>query len=309
MRFFKIPVALGAMVSFFSLTLSCLNAGSRIIYPMAQHMVFPTHLGRAHKENQTPHVAITAYIAVILAVPVVLEIFTNPLTTFGDAGTLAAFGFLTAYFLISVAAPVYLKKQRELRPRHVVVAAMACLLLMVPLIGSFYPVPPFPVDIFPYIFLAYMLVGSGWLFAVSRRNRGMFAEIEMDLEASMLSPDKHTPEVDRALEATVVVPSSRRPCRCRPWPPSARCRPPPGRAPPTQNARGPPATTCSWRAALRGPTPPPPRACGQRAVGVYRSCSSPQRASGKGHVGSPARDVARRARCTCHAANVPASSQ
>jgi len=45
-----------------------------------------------------------------------------------------------------------------------------------------------------------MLAGSGWLFLVSRRNRGLFAEIEMDLEASMLSPEKHTEEVDRALE-------------------------------------------------------------------------------------------------------------
>jgi amino acid transporter len=198
--FFKIPVALGAMVSFFSLTLSCLNAGSRIIYPMARHTIFPKHLGRAHEENQTPHVAITSYIVAIVAIPLVLEIFTNPLTTFGDAGTLAAFGFLTAYFLISVAAPAYLQKLRELRARHVVVAVMACVLLMVPLIGSFYPVPPFPVDVFPYIFLAYMLAGSGWLFLVSRRNRGLFAEIEMDLEASMLSPEKHTEEVDRALE-------------------------------------------------------------------------------------------------------------
>jgi len=197
--FFKIPVALGAMVSFFSLTLSCLNAGSRIIYPMARHTILPKHLGRAHNENQTPHVAITLYILAIVTIPMVLEIFTNPLTTFGDAGTLAAFGFLTAYFLISVAAPAYLKKQRELRARHVVVAATACVLLMVPLIGSFYPVPPFPVDIFPYIFVAYMLAGSGWLFVVSRRNRGLFAEIEMDLEASMLSSQKHTDEVDRAL--------------------------------------------------------------------------------------------------------------
>ncbi len=197
--FFKVPVALGAMVSFFSLTLSCLNAGSRIIYPMAQHTIFPKHLGRAHRDNQTPHVAITVYILVMVAIPVVLEIFTNPLTTFGDAGTLAAFGFLTAYFLISVAAPVYLKKQRELRARHVVVAVMACVLLMVPLIGSFYPVPPFPVDVFPYIFLGYMLLGSGWLFMLSRRNRAIFAEIEMDLEASMLSPEKRTAEVERAL--------------------------------------------------------------------------------------------------------------
>ncbi len=198
--FFKIPVALGAMVSFFSLTLSCLNAGSRIIYPMARHTIFPKHLGRAHQENQTPHVAITVYISRSSPSRWCWRSSRIPLTTFGDAGTLAAFGFLTAYFLISVAAPVYLKKLRELRPRHVVVAVMACLLLMVPLIGSFYPVPPFPVDIFPYIFLAYMLAGSGWLFVVSRRNRGLFAEIEMDLEASMLSPQKHTEEVDRALE-------------------------------------------------------------------------------------------------------------
>jgi len=198
--YFKIPVALGAMVSFFSLTLSCLNAGSRIIFPMAQHTIFPKHLGRAHKNNQTPHVAITVYIAVIVTIPIVLEVFTNPLTIFGDAGTLAAFGFLAAYFLISVAAPVYLKKIGELKAHNVVVAVMACLLLMVPLIGSFVPVPPFPVDIFPYIFLAYVLAGSGWLFAVSRRNRGIFEEIEMDLEASMLSSDKHTEQVDRALE-------------------------------------------------------------------------------------------------------------
>jgi amino acid transporter len=149
---------------------------------MAEHTIVPKHLGRAHKENQTPHVAITVYILAILAIPVVLEIFTNPLTSFGDAGTLAAFGFLTAYFLISVAAPVYLKKRGELRAHHVVVAVMACLLLMVPLIGSFVPVPPYPVDIFPYIFLAYMLAGSAWLYAANRRRAGVLAGIEADLE-------------------------------------------------------------------------------------------------------------------------------
>ena len=47
-------------------------------------------------------------------------IFTNPLTAFGDAGTLAAFGFLLAYYLITVAAPMYLKKIGELPPHHVV---------------------------------------------------------------------------------------------------------------------------------------------------------------------------------------------
>ena len=47
-------------------------------------------------------------------------IWTNPLTAFGDAGTLAAFGFLLAYYLITLAAPMYLKKIGELRRHHVV---------------------------------------------------------------------------------------------------------------------------------------------------------------------------------------------
>ena len=58
-------------------------------------------------------------------------------------------------------------------------------ILAVPTIGSFYPVPPFPVDVFPYIFLAWMAVGGGWLFALSRRRQHMFADIEADLESSM----------------------------------------------------------------------------------------------------------------------------
>jgi amino acid transporter len=183
--FFKAPISLGAMISFFSLSLSCLNAGARILYPMGEHLVFPRHLGRAHPKNGTPHVAITVYVAIMFAIPTVLELVTNPVTTFGDAGTLAAFGFLLAYFLITIAAPVYLRRRGEMRPRHVVIAAIACLCLLVPTIGSFYPVPPFPVNVFPYIFAAYMAVGGGWLLILSRRRRGILAEIEDDLDKSI----------------------------------------------------------------------------------------------------------------------------
>jgi amino acid transporter len=188
--YFKIPLSLGAMISFFSLSLSCLNAGSRIIYPMGQHLVFPRRLGSAHATNGTPHVAITVYVAIMFLVPAVLEINTNPLTTFGDAGTLAAFGFLLAYFLISIAAPSYLAKRRELRPRNIVVAVLALLCLLVPTIGSFYPVPPYPVNLFPYIFVGYMAVGAGWLFVVSRRRRGILAEIETDLENTLVAHEQ-----------------------------------------------------------------------------------------------------------------------
>jgi amino acid transporter len=180
--FFKIPICIGAMVSFFSLSLSCLNGGSRIMYPMARHGIFSGHLGRAHATNRTPHVAVTVYIGMIFALPAFLMIFTNPLTAFGDAGTLAAFGFLVAYYLITVAAPLYLKKLGELRPRNVVLASVAVLCLLVPTVGSFYPMPAWPVNLFPYIYLGYMAIGGSWLYIVNHRRPGILADIEADLE-------------------------------------------------------------------------------------------------------------------------------
>jgi amino acid transporter len=188
---FRIPICLGAMVSFFGLTLTCLNAGARIIYRMAGHDVLPTALGRAHHHNRTPHVSITVYIALIVTVPILLEIFTNPNTMFDDAGTLAAFGFLTAYFLISIAAPAFLKKRGELKLGHVAIAVAAFLCLLVPTIGTFYPVPPWPMKIFPFIFLAYMVLGGIWFFVANKQRPGVLSDIAIELASdpsTRLSP-------------------------------------------------------------------------------------------------------------------------
>jgi amino acid transporter len=128
--YFKLPLSLGAMISFFALSLSCLNAGARIIYPMARNSVFPARLGTVHTSNAIPAAALSAYILVMFAVPAIWSTQTDVLTVFNDAGTLAAFGFLLAYFMVSVAAPIHLRKLGELRPGNVVVAVLAVVFAM-----------------------------------------------------------------------------------------------------------------------------------------------------------------------------------
>ena len=184
--FFKVPVALGAMVSFFSLSLSCLNAGARIIFPLGGHGVLPKRLHAVHAKNMTPHVALGTYGAVIFLIAIVLHATgTSPLTIFDDAGTMAAFGFLFAYFMISVAAPFYMRKIGELRARHILVAVAAFACLMVPTVGSFYPAPPWPVNLFPYLFLAFMLLGGARLYQMYRTQPGSLLAIQRDLERAL----------------------------------------------------------------------------------------------------------------------------
>jgi amino acid transporter len=221
--FFHIPVALGAMVSFFSLSLSCLNAGARIIFPLAGHGFLPKQAHAVHRKNLTPHVALAAYGAVILTIALVLHADGEPpLTIFEYAGTLAAFGFLFAYFMISVAAPFYLRKLGELRARDVTITVLAFLCLLVPLVGSFYPSPPSPVNLFPYIFLGFMLVGGARLYWMHRTQPETLPQIQASLEQALaasaheiaVSEEEHElhlphPHVPHVPGAPATVPSGR----------------------------------------------------------------------------------------------------
>jgi hypothetical protein len=51
----------------------------------------------------------------------------------------------------------------------VALSAASVLLLLVPAVGSVYPVPSWPVNIFPYIFLAYVAIGLIWFMLLRRR--------------------------------------------------------------------------------------------------------------------------------------------
>jgi amino acid transporter len=168
----KAPISFGAMISFYSLALSCMNSGARILYPMGKLGVFHSSVGSSHQTNETPHVAVTLMAVLIVLSSVLLtKVFKlEILDAFNDAGTFGAFGFLGAYFLISIAAPAYLGKRHELTPGALALSIASVVLLLVPAVGSVYPVPSWPVNIFPYIFLGYLALGLGW-FMVLRSNR------------------------------------------------------------------------------------------------------------------------------------------
>lgn len=183
----KIPISLGAMISFFSLSLSCLNAGSRILYPMGKHGVFHESMGKSHDTHRTPHIAVSLMAGLMLVVATVLILWHNVVVdVFGYAGTFGAFGFLFAYFLITLATPAYLKKIGELRRRDLVLAGVTLVLLLVPAVGSVYTNPPLaePVNSFPYIFLGYFAIGVAWFVLLRKRSPEMVADMERDIEAT-----------------------------------------------------------------------------------------------------------------------------
>jgi amino acid transporter len=154
-------VSAGAMFSFYALASSCMNAGSRVMYAMGRHRIVPTITSNAHDTHGTPHVALAAMAAIMFSVVLFCKYVVKweVLDIFNNAGTMGAFGFLGAYFLISIAAPVFLKKRNELHVKDILMCLAAVALMIIPAVGSVYPVPAAPVSYFPYIFLAYLVCG------------------------------------------------------------------------------------------------------------------------------------------------------
>jgi amino acid transporter len=182
----QIPIDAGAMISFFSLALSCMNAGARVVYQMGRQGFFHASTGRSHSSHETPHIAVTVIALIQFAIPTILTTAfgLGVSDAFGDAGTFGAFGFLGAYVLVSIAAPMYLRKLGELRPIDVVWSAVALVCLVVPAVGSVYPVPAAPVNLFPYIFAAYVAIGIV-IFVARRKSAKKPASLvlsEADLE-------------------------------------------------------------------------------------------------------------------------------
>jgi amino acid transporter len=179
----QIPIDLGAMLSFFSLALSCMNAGSRVVFQMGRHGFFHEAAGRAHHVNETPHYAITIYAILLFLIPTCIMSYKGVAVTdaFNDAGTFGAFGFLGAYTFVSVAAPMYLKKLGQLRPLDIVWSVAALVCLLVPAVGSVYPVPSPPVNLFVYVFALYFIVGAAYFVA-----RGMAGNAPITVPENVL---------------------------------------------------------------------------------------------------------------------------
>ena len=179
----QIPLSAGAMISFFALCLSCINAGGRVIYAMGRHGLFHAATAGSHAKNETPHIAVTLMGILAFGIPTSLVLFhIAPLDVFNYVGTLAAFGFLVPYCLITVAAPAYLKQLGELRSRDIAACVASLLLLAIPVIGSVYPVPDAPVMYFPYLFLTYLAIGISWILAFHRRKPAASDVIRRDLD-------------------------------------------------------------------------------------------------------------------------------
>lgn len=173
----------GATISSFACALASLNAASRLLFSMSRYQFIHDSMGLIHTRHRTPHLAVSLGSVAMFLVPVLMLKY-ELMDALGYLGTIATYGFIVVYFLISVAAPLYLKQNRDLKFKDRLIGAVGALGMVVAMVGSVYPVPSYPYNILPYLFLAYMALGGLWFLWIKTQSPQTLVNIEKDLEIS-----------------------------------------------------------------------------------------------------------------------------
>jgi amino acid transporter len=193
-NFLKYPIALGLGFSFFAIMLACVNALARMLFTMAREGVAPAAFGRVHPTRRTPYVGMLALAPFLFFTPIVMKWIAkaDPLSAFAYLATPSTFGFIFAYILICIGAPVLMHRETGRVPLGVLGAAAAGIAAMIATyIANVTPVPAYPFNILPYIFIGLMVLGGiVYLWLRSSRPEAVRAigTVEEEKDAAPPSP-------------------------------------------------------------------------------------------------------------------------
>jgi amino acid transporter len=156
--------------------LACTNAASRVMYTMGQAGTLPARFGRLHPKYQTPTFAIAfqqlSGIVAILLVGLLLD----PSDIFGFLGTIATLAVIILYVMANLALTAYIRREHPADFnvwRHGVLPWIGTLALLPVLFVTVYPVPAWPVNITPYIFILTLIIGYGYMLWRESRHPGV----------------------------------------------------------------------------------------------------------------------------------------
>ncbi len=160
-RLMAVLLDFGATISAFASALGTANAGARILYAMGRDGFITERLGTASRRSGSPALAVAVIMLFDFAVVSIwgLAPGMTGATLFGYLGTIGVFLILVAYGLTNVGAIWFFFLRRRLWSWQWVIPLLAIIFLGYTLYSNIYPVPAPPYNIFPYVALAWLLLG------------------------------------------------------------------------------------------------------------------------------------------------------
>jgi len=156
-------VGLAGMSSIFAVTMNANNGVVRIIFAMGREGMLPRALGKVHPVHRTPVNAVWLQGVVAVVFTFGVGLIAGPFNAYIYLGSILTLAIIPVYILTNIAAMRHFRgkgKAEYSAWRHAVLPVLGILLLAIPIYGQVYPAPAAPLNTFPYLVLAFILVTS-----------------------------------------------------------------------------------------------------------------------------------------------------
>lgn len=173
------PVLLfGVAASFFAVVVAPLNVVGRIAYVMGKEGVIASSFGRTHVKHLTPHKGLMLAGGLAILVDVVLLVGGNELMdSVVWVDTYGTFGYMLSYTLVAIAGVAYSQRMGMKNTLVKITATVAVLGMGYVFFANIWPIPDFPFNVLPYIFVATMIAAFIRYWYVARRHPDVIARI------------------------------------------------------------------------------------------------------------------------------------
>jgi amino acid transporter len=151
----------GVATSFFACALASITAAARVLFALARDGRFWPGAARVHPRNATPARAIA--LVALFGLASTLGFLAGGIgvgPTIDYLSCIGTTGFVAAYLLVSIAAPVYLRRQGALSWPGAVAAGLAAISMVVVLVFTVYPEQPAPNRYYILVFFGIVATGS-----------------------------------------------------------------------------------------------------------------------------------------------------
>ncbi len=171
-------LTLGVAASFFAVVVAPLNVIGRVMYVMGKEGVIPERFGRTHDRYLTPHrVLLIAGPTAIIVDAILMLLGYAPMDITVWIDTYGTYGYMVAYALVAIGCIAYTRRRRMPNTLVWICAVVAVVAMAYVFIANVYPVPPFPLNIMPYLFLATLAVAVAWYIHLHRNHPEVIARI------------------------------------------------------------------------------------------------------------------------------------
>jgi amino acid transporter len=168
-------VVLALINSAIAVGLACTNSASRVLYTMGRAGTLPARFGRIHPIHRTPTFAIAFQQVFGIVAVLLVGLLLRPEYIFGFLETISALAAIVLYAMANLALTSYMRREHRdsfTLWQHLIVPWAATLALLPVLFVTIYPVPPWPYNMTPYLFLLGLVAGFAYMQWLEARDPG-----------------------------------------------------------------------------------------------------------------------------------------